>query len=329
MIKPEIPTIINLNNVMKNSFLKPCLAMVVLTVASCQDPIPGRININLVEHITHNSVVVQSEILDVGKGVALQFRGICAHKTKIPVTGDLNFKGNYETESGLLFRTGVSGLEPNTRYILRAYCEITDEVFYSDTFSIRTKPVEYLTDSRDGKLYPLKQFGAKIWMIQNLSFQSPGSIWSGDGKKTQPLEFGRLYSYQEALIVCPSGWHLPTDAEWKQLEEVCGVPVSELDKEVNRGAPAGGKMKEPGSRLWETDLTSFATNESEFSVVPSGWYNPAKKEFTSIYSGAGYWSLADQSQRIWGRYFYSTSEGINRISMDTASGSYAVRCVKD
>jgi uncharacterized protein (TIGR02145 family) len=313
-----------------NSFLlKSCIAIVALVVGSCNDPVPGRIHISLVEYITHNSVVIQNEIVDVGKGVGLQFRGICAHKTKIPVSTDLAFIGRYENESGVLFRTGVSGLEPGTRYILRAYCETNEGIFYSDTFSIRTLPVELLTDSRDGKLYPVKKLGSQTWMIQNLNYASPGSILTGDGKKTIPGEFGRLYPYQEALVICPSGWHLPTDAEWKSLEETCGVPAPELDGEVNRGVPAGGKMKEPGSRLWETDPASFATNESGFSVVPSGWYNPEKKEFVSVWSGAGYWSVADQSQKIWGRFFYSSSEGISRLSMNTASGSYSVRCVKD
>jgi uncharacterized protein (TIGR02145 family) len=303
--------------------------IVALSVVSCDDPVPGRIKVSLVEFVTHNSLVIQSEISEVGKGIGLQFRGICAHKTLIPVSGDLTFKGHYENETGLIFRTGVSGLEPATRYILRAYCETNEGIFYSDTFSIRTLPVELLTDSRDGKLYPVKKFGSLIWMIQNLDYVSPGSILPGDSKKATPKEFGRLYSYPEALVVCPSGWHLPNDAEWKSLEETCGVPAQELNGEVNRGVPAGGKMKEPGFRLWETDNSTFATNESGFSVVPSGWYNPLNKEFVSTWSGAGYWSVADQTQKIWGRFFYSSSEGISRLSMNTASGSYSVRCIKD
>lgn len=314
---------------MKSLRFKTCFTIIVLVVVSCNDPVPGRIKINLVEHLTHNSVVVESEIVDVGNGVGLQFRGVCAHKTAIPVLGDLAFRGNYENESGILFRTGLSGLEPGTRYILRAYCETNEGVFYSDTFSVRTKLVELITDTRDGQLYPVKIFGEQTWMIQNLNYASPGSLLSGGNARSIPAEFGRLYSYQDALVVCPSGWHLPTDEEWKTLELACGVPVSELENEVNRGVPAGSNMKEPGTRLWETDNSKFATNESGFSVVPAGWYNVANKEFSNIRTGAGYWTVADPSQKVWGRYFYSTSGGIGRLSTGVSSGSYSIRCVKD
>ena len=30
--------------------------------------------------------------------------------------------------------------------------------------------------------------------------------------------YGRLYTWEQAMKVCPSGWHLPSDEEWKEAE---------------------------------------------------------------------------------------------------------------
>ena len=39
--------------------------------------------------------------------------------------------------------------------------------------------------------------------------------------------YGRLYSRGGATTVCPSGWELPTDADWNELEGYFGMSVSE------------------------------------------------------------------------------------------------------
>jgi len=42
-------------------------------------------------------------------------------------------------------------------------------------------------------------------------------------------QYGLLYTYEGALQAVPEGWRLPTDEDWKKLEETLGMPVSELD----------------------------------------------------------------------------------------------------
>ena len=57
------------------------------------------------------------------------------------------------------------------------------------------------TDSRDGKKYKVKDIGNNdIWFLDDLAY----------GSKTE-------YKWEEALISCPTGWHLPDNADWNRL----------------------------------------------------------------------------------------------------------------
>ena len=69
--------------------------------------------------------------------------------------------------------------------------------------------------------------------------------------------------------VCPSGWHLPSDAEWKQLEMYLGMTRQQADEYGWRGTDEGGKMKHPGTEYWGSPNTG-ATNSSGFTALPGG-----------------------------------------------------------
>jgi len=70
--------------------------------------------------------------------------------------------------------------------------------------------------------------------------------------------------------VCPDGWHLPTDAEWTELEDY-------LEKNI-----AGGRMKEIGTTHWNSP-NNDATNLSEFSALPSGYRSSYDGMFNLIF----------------------------------------------
>ena len=89
-------------------------------------------------------------------------------------------------------------------------------------------------------------------MAENLNYKS------GSDFADKPEVYGRLYSWEVAQRVCPTGWHLPTDAEWTTLTDYLG------GKNV-----AGGKLKETGTEHWFSPNTG-ATNESGFTALPGG-----------------------------------------------------------
>jgi uncharacterized protein (TIGR02145 family) len=75
-------------------------------------------------------------------------------------------------------------------------------------------------DSRDGKTYKALRINGLTWMGENLRYNSRDS-WCYD---TQGgcKQYGRLYSWEEAVTACPKGWHLPSFDEWESLVEYCG-----------------------------------------------------------------------------------------------------------
>ena len=75
-----------------------------------------------------------------------------------------------------------------------------------------------LFDKRDGNKYQTMTIEGKIWMTQNLNFKVLDS-YCYNNQESYCNQYGRLYTWKAALQVCPKGWHLPSDEEWKQLDK--------------------------------------------------------------------------------------------------------------
>jgi uncharacterized protein (TIGR02145 family) len=153
--------------------------------------------------------------------------------------------------------------------------------------------------------------------------------------------FGALYTWAAAMKgaaqsstnpsgvqgVCPTGWHLPSDAEWKELEMYLGMSQADADDLNYRGTDEGGKLKESGFSHWESP-NKGATNSSGFTGLPAG-SRSASGEFRHIGRYTHFWSASLST-------FYEA--WIRRLSFlqSEAYRSYylkqdgiSVRCVKD
>ena len=133
----------------------------------------------------------------------------------------------------------------------------------------------------DGNVYHTVKIGAQTWMVENLrttryndgtaiplvtgntawgSLTTPGYCWYNNDQATYGSTYGALYNWYAVNRgkLCPTGWHVATDAEWTQLTDYLGgVWV------------AGGKMKEAGLSHWESP-NEGATNSSGFTALPGG-----------------------------------------------------------
>ena len=116
--------------------------------------------------------------------------------------------------------------------------------------------------------------------------------------------------------VCPSGWHLPSDAEWTDLTDELGVL-----------SVAGGMMKEEGYAHWSSPNTG-ATNESGFTALPAGERTDAEV-YQYILQHASYWSTTQQNPSLAkSRTLYYDSGSVTSDNIDKEY-SFSIRCVKD
>ena len=207
-----------------------------------------------------------------------------------------------------------------------------------------------LTDSRDENTYSYKTIGTQVWMTENLAYLpsvvGPGTgsnstayyyVYGYDGTDVDAAKatsnyttYGVLYNWPAAMSgaasssadpsgvqgICPTGWHLPSDAEWTTLTTYLGGE-----------SVAGGKMKEAGESHWTSPNTG-ATNESGFTALPGG-YRYLSGTFLNVGSYGSWWSSTQSNtDSAWYRsllYYYSR---VNRNYYNKEYG-FSVRCLRD
>jgi uncharacterized protein (TIGR02145 family) len=209
-----------------------------------------------------------------------------------------------------------------------------------------------LIDSRDNKSYKTVTIGTQTWMAENLNFgtminsttstdnQTDNDIiekycYSNDGANC--TTYGGLYQWDEMMQyvttegtqgVCPTGWHLPTDAEWETLEIELGMTQSQADGIGYRGTDQGSQLagNEP---LWTNGNLdqNGAFGSSGFTGLPGGFRGTSGSFFDqSLY--ANFWSSSESGGSAWVRDLNYTSPKVNRDDYSKSYGS-SVRCVQD
>jgi uncharacterized protein (TIGR02145 family) len=171
------------------------------------------------------------------------------------------------------------------------------------------------TDYRDGKVYKTVKIGTQTWMAENLAFKTESGCWAYDNDESNVAKYGRFYNWETSKKVCPAGWHLPSDKEWKTLTDFLG------GENV-----AGGKMK---SKTDWNDPNTGATNKSGFNALPAGFFDFS----TGFPSGRGacilFWSSTpDGKKYAWRRNLNYELSDVIRIGGVRKNG-FSVRCLKN
>ena len=172
---------------------------------------------------------------------------------------------------------------------------------------VKTLEKTTFNDPRDGQTYKWIRIGDQVWMAENLNYNAGSGSWCYNNETNNCNKYGRLYNWQTARNACPSGWHLPSDAEWTRLANFVG-------------SSSGKKLK--SSSGWN------GPDDYGFSTLPGGYRNT---DGTYHFLGNdGYWwsSTELSSTYAWLRFLDYDSGFVYRGHDDKDYG-FSVRCVRD
>ena len=174
-----------------------------------------------------------------------------------------------------------------------------------------------------GQTYELVEIGNQCWMAENLNYETTNSWWYENSSSYGEI-YGRLYTWEAALTACPSGWSLPSDDQWKQMEMALGMSQSQANATGWRGTDEGEKMK--STIGWYNN--GNGTNSSGFNALPGG-YRYSSGSFSYLGYRGYWWSSSERSgTSAWRRRLNYNSGQVRRGDDSKASG-FSVRCLKD
>jgi uncharacterized protein (TIGR02145 family) len=199
-----------------------------------------------------------------------------------------------------------------------------------------------ITDARDGNTYKTVCIGSQIWMAENLRYSDNSlteitdsatwvALWNNGNPISQPAWcyynnnpansalYGKLYNWHAVNTgqLCPVGWHIPSDMEWKQLIDSLGGKTA-----------AGGKLKSITG--WDPPNTN-ASNSTGFSALPGGIRSLNDGNFTELGLNGYWWSSTTMPTLTTQAYFLRITNNpgwADRINANKLSGM-SCRCVKD
>jgi uncharacterized protein (TIGR02145 family) len=203
----------------------------------------------------------------------------------------------------------------------------------------------------DGNVYKTVTLGGNLWMAENLKttrfrdgtaipLVTDASQWAAlaasaycwpENNPSNKSPYGGLYNGYAVFDnrgLCPTGWHIPADADWIDLELELGLPQAEAYLDAIRGEDqnVGGKMKTTIN--WDAGNIG-ADNSSGFSAVGTGYRRPPG-EFDWFRQWTGYLTTTPATipDNYWMRYLGYDIKGIDRHERSRQYG-YSVRCIKD
>jgi len=227
--------------------------------------------------------------------------------------------------------------------VKRGLCDI----IYSDTVSVSAvgcpcPGLPTITDA-NGHSYPTVRIGAQCWMAKNLNTGtampnnqtlSTTSVqkycYGASNTNVDPFNncavHGGLYTWVAAMQgatttnavpsgiqgVCPQGWHLPSDDEWKILEAEIELPNPDLIGW--RGTNQGLQLKPGGTANFDGLMSGHRKYTNEYENIDTYTY---------------FWTTTQSSSTAaWQRSLWSSHNGLGRFA-NNKNNAASVRCVKD
>jgi len=319
-----------------NKFGIPLLLTVFILVFanSCVDPsLVPVVQTNSITAITATTATCWGNIPS-NAGSAITARGACWNTKPNPTTA--NSKDTTNSGTGR-YSVAMRGLTMGTKYYVRCYATNKSGTAYGEELTFTTLVADY-----DGNTYHTLTIGNQVWMLENLkvtkyrngnviSNVTDPTAWSGlttgaycsyNNSSTNKTTYGNLYNWYAVIDsrgIAPTGWHVPTEAEWTTL-------INYL-----QGATlAGDILKETGNAHWTGTYTG-ATNASGFTALPGGYVASQNNVygFYGIGTDGQWWSATQvDSGNAWKMSLTNTSAQAVSESGAKQRG-LSIRCIKD
>lgn len=207
---------------------------------------------------------------------------------------------------------------------------------------------EAFEDERDGQIYQTVNIGEQVWMQENLNI---GEMVERDetealGTSCDEIQkfcyednelncdaFGGLYQWEQVMCgdnregsqgICPDGWYVPTDDDWKALETYLGMRERDVESTGWRDYGSG----DTGNSLRD-NVDWNGSNASGFTALPVGFIRDSGS-FAGLTRDAYFWTSSSFGQKAWYRALQSDYvSGVRRSNADADSlVGYSVRCIQ-
>ena len=215
----------------------------------------------------------------------------------------------------------------------------------------------------DGNVYNTVQIGEQCWMAENLRtthYADGASIPVGGNNSSETLPYyydhtfssfslgqrGYLYNWPAVIHgassnganssgvqgICPSGWHVPSDAEWTQLTQYVGSKSNYLCSNNNSYiakalASTIGWNSSTNQNQCALGNSPTSNNATGFSAVPVGGHYNNTYYNSGIY--ANFWSSTEYSgSSAYGRSLIYADADILTVMYNKELG-WSVRCLRD
>jgi len=316
------------------------IGFIVLLGFSCKNkdiilPVPV-LTTDTVTVITQKSAIVNSKMESDGDAQIISM-GVCWSATPTPTINDYKSADSIRTGG---YTSSLKDLADDTKYFVRAYATNVAGTTYGNIKTFKTlKPFPVngtIVKDLDNNIYHTIIIGNQVWLVENLKTSkytngdpilnfTDTAEWAWQNRTTGAYSnynndtnlsniYGKLYNWyavNDARGICPVGWHVPSDVEWKELINFLGGK-----------ATAGGKLKESGTLHWSAPNLD-ATNESGFTVLPAG-YREMDGSFQALFYVTYLWTSTDTY--IYGLGWSQTDIGAVRTNKNS---NFSVRCTID
>ncbi|MFC2090711.1 FISUMP domain-containing protein [Bacteroidota bacterium] len=226
----------------------------------------------------------------------------------------------------------------------------SDTMTKIDYITVNARGVGSITDI-DGNIYNTVTIGTQEWMAENLKVTkyNDGSLielvyGSEEWRATTSGAYnylkndiyykdiyGVLYNWftvQDSRGVCPEGWHVPSDDEWKHLEMYLGISLDEIENSSvreGRGTIEGNLLKAISG--WYDN--GNGTDEYGFLGLPSGLRNRGGGIYSDVQEEGNWWTSSEsENDLVWYRKLRYDQSKVIRFADDKRWG-FSIRCVKD